>query len=255
MKRKKNRVIIAIIAIVLLIAFGAYYINYHYGNYFGSGLVSIKTPPAQAKIMKDNYSKGVVKEILDQYTGKKIEHNIDCYRHLIENAPAGTENVRVHFIQLTDLFIKKYKILSDYNGKLYLAFEYIDKDKNRLGKPFLFDENSKLHEIEEDFGSTVDAYLNNINYKITEAIKKDNTKYIIITLASLKDHLKNITVKKGIILEPASVEFDLTEEYNPDDSTCNKQLTFFTNIRSNSGGYIDDLSEYNMNSLCPNQCP
>ena len=255
MKIKKNRAIIGITAIVLLIALVTYYISYHYGNYFGSEFVSVKTPPAQAKIMKENYLKGDVKKVLNNYTGEKIEYRINCYEHTIEKAPAGTENVRVHFVHLTDKFIEKYNILPNYKEKLYLAFEYVDKDKNRLGKPFLFDENSKLHEIQEDFESIRNSYFNNINNKITKAIHKDNTEYIIITLASLNDHLKNIRQKKGMIFKPESVEFDLTEEYNPEDSTNNKQLTFFTNIKSNFGGYIDDLSEYNMNSLCPNQCP
>ena len=251
MKTKATFFRISVGSIILLLI--SYLVYYHYGNFFGADLMSDKTPDEQVVIMRGNYKEGKTKQILKSFVSKKFKYDIAAYESMIENAPKATEILKVHFIQINDPDILSRSGLNNFKGKLYLAFEYVDKMDNKLGNAFILDENSNPFLINKELADLKQNYITNIASLIHLPSKK-NTEYIMISLVSLKNHLGKIKEKDKFIISPQKVEFELTEEYDPITIINNGQLTFFTNIRSILGK-ISDLSEYNMNSLCPQQCP
>ena len=162
--KTNKKILVGTLSVFVFI--GSYLLYYHYGNYFGADLMSIKTPKAQVKIMRNNYKNGNAKIVLEKFTLNKFKYDIEGYEDLIENAPPGTETLNVHFIQLTDSPVLSNTEMQDYKDKLYLAFQYVDHTNHQLGNVFILDKNSKRFDIDSVFPKLKSDFDDNIRSQI-----------------------------------------------------------------------------------------
>ncbi|WP_326982014.1 response regulator transcription factor [Chryseobacterium sp. MYb264] len=107
-----------------------------------------------------------------------------------------------------------------------------------------------------DLKNMHEAYQCNIKSKIVSASTDiKNTDYVKVNVEQLFDYIKKI---KTYLPKAKKMKFELTETTPDNKAFLSDQigyLAFFNNVTDNSGKNIAELSDYNMNSLCPNQCP
>lgn len=230
-----------------------------------------KTPEAIANGMRVNYRKpqGML-DILNAFiVVNGIKYPINTFTTSIVADISGETDrddytLRTYFIQITQDYRDKSQIFSSADvNKLYIAFMYVNDKTGVRKNPFLFDRKGTKYQIAfADLEELHLAYQCNIKSKIihlTNDIK--NTDYVKVNVKELFDYINIINQNT---MKPMTMEFELSESIihnkniSKEDKSISTQagyLVFFNNVLDSSDQPIADLSNYNMNSLCPNQCP
>lgn len=187
----------------------------------------------------------------------------------LQNNPKVT-TIRLYFIQFVqNEFESKYTELGPFDGKLYMGIGFFDQSHNLVGgKYYGMLSVKKTVEIEpQDFIKMHNSYINNIQNKINDlSTSGKNTNYLKIDAGDFKVQRKIIEVYNSS-MSPKYVEsfkFTLAEAIDPISPTSfysskyiqsQGQLTSLTDALDPNGIVIDYLKNYDMNSLCPQQCP
>lgn len=221
-----------------------------------------KTPPQILEDMKKRYSDtGRTSEKISSYT-KQIEFPIESFTSIMDEKANYeiTDTLRIHFIQITPAFITKVSDTSfkQYENKLWIAFEYVDRNSTRIGNVFLFNNKGKKYIINSDLASLKVEYSKNIQSKINNLVTKSatNTDYAKVGINELSQYIKDIKASNLMsIVYPEIMKIELTESSTTKKVDQAGYLTFLTDVYSNLGFEIRNLSDYDMNSLCPPNCP
>ncbi|WP_294315593.1 hypothetical protein [uncultured Chryseobacterium sp.] len=178
--------------------------------------------------------------------------------------------IRLYFLQFfQNDFKSKYTELAPFDGKLYLGIGFFDHSKNLVsGKYYGMLSVGKTVEIEpQDFIKMHNNYLDNIRSKINNlSTSGENTKYLKIDVEDFEVQRKIIEVYNSTMSPKNmhSLTFTLAQAIDPVSPTpfysskyikSQGQLTALTDAIDNNGNVIDHLKNYDMNSLCPEQCP
>lgn len=261
MKKNKKRligIISAIIAIIIAIIV--------WNNYSQKAQI-IKIPPHIAQLMRDMFKRpGRTLEKLEPHI-KDIQYPLSVFTMITNDIDADLNKedytLRVHFIQITPDFVSKYShdtSIKSFEKKLYLAFEYVDKNHKRVGKTFILNEAGKKYYIDSYFTSLCNAYKSNIKNSIDTLVpNKKNTEYVKIDVKELYIYIGEINKYNANDLNttPKIIKFELAESTSMKKTNQLGYLTFINNIvREDSPSHpIDQISEYDMNTLCPPNCP
>jgi len=243
----------------------------------------IKIPRATANAMKTNFF--ITKELLES-SGIKVFDNFQLSLEGLEDMlwiESETEDgslcdeIRVYFIQYLKTDNLNYKDLDPYDNSLYIVYS---KAKNGVDLPnyyAIFSLNNKVEIKPEDFKKMRENYKNNIkpiiNSRVTSGIR-ENTDYIKIPREELYNHygkIKLYDTRSNTAKKVGFINICLSEalDYKKDkDFNDNKelqlldkkkymlgQLTVIFDVNDRNSVAIDNLSSYDMNSLCPQQCP
>lgn len=249
----KNAVIIflsfiTVITTILLFVFNQYDVRF------------VQTGPSEAATMRDNFRTNGMQYNLSNHM-IKIQYPLKEFLSITDAVKDVNKRklvLRVYFIQLTQnsATISTNNFFQKNNGKLYVAFLYVDKNNKQVGQPFLLDDVGKNVTIsDKDLSDLITAYQCNIKPQIL-AFSNDlkNTDYVKINVRELfefKDKAANYTD-----INSSYIEFEMTESISHTGMKQAGYLTFLNNVyNSSTKKIIPELSNYNMNSLCPNQCP
>lgn len=221
-----------------------------------------KTPPEILNDMKKRYlASGRTSEKISSFT-KQIEFPISSFTTIMDEKLNYeiTDTLRVHFVQITPAFITKVNDaqFKQYENKLWIAFEYVDKNSNRIGNVFLFNNKGKKYIIDNDLALLKSAYSKNIQSEINDLVKNSdkNTDYAKVGINELSTYINDIkTSSLFSIIYPETMKIELTESSTTKKIDQAGYFTFFTDVYSNWGIEIKNLSDYDMNSLCPPNCP
>lgn len=178
--------------------------------------------------------------------------------------------IRLYFLQFVQNdFESKYTELAPFDGKLYIGIGFFDQSQNLVGgKYYGMLSVKKTVEIEpQDFIKMHNSYINNIRKKINYLSESgENTKYLKIAVGDFNVQ-QNIIEVYNSSMSPQYVQsltFKLAEAVDPKSPTpyysrkyakSKGQLTALTDAIDTDGNVIDNLKNYDMNSLCPQQCP
>lgn len=182
--------------------------------------------------------------------------------------------IRLYFVQFNSSLNNGYASLKAYDGKLYILLGYFDGNNALIGDKYygMMSVNSGTVKVSpEDFQKMHDDYKSNIKPIINQFCStKNNTEYLKIDAidfakqqGGIEAHDRYMTVKFK------QLKFKLTQVVEPGNivSTKNKsyymkkygndvgQLTTLTDAEDSEGQPIQGLNDYDMNSLCPQQCP
>lgn len=240
----------------------------------GKDFVYIPLPEAWAKDMRNAFLKNTYpvlnKEGLlktDIFTLGNQQWRELC--DFLQNNPKVT-TIRLYFIQfLQNDFGSKYTELIPFDGKLYMGMGFFDQSQNLVGgKYYGMLSVKQTVEIEpEDFIKMHTSYINNIQNKINYlTISGQNTNYLKIDAGDFKIQRKIIEAYNSSMSPKYfhSLKFTLAEAVDPATPTTfysskyvksQGQLTSLTDAIDPDGNVIDNLKNYDMNSLCPQQCP
>lgn len=187
----------------------------------------------------------------------------------LQNNPKVT-TIRLYFLQFVQNdFESKYTELAPFDGKLYMGLGFFDQSQNLVGgKYYGMLSVKQTVEIEpQDFIKMHNSYINNIRSKINFlSISGDNTKYLKIDVGDFKVQRKIIEVYNSTMSPKHmhSLKFTLAQAIDPISPSpfysskyakSQGQLTALTDAIDANGNVIDHLRNYDMNSLCPQQCP
>lgn len=258
--------IIAVIIAIIIAALGWY-------NYVLKQQL-VKIPPEIAKKMKEKF--GNKDRTMDKIRDHLVELQfpINSFTSITDDIKTHPNKesytLRVYFIQITPDFLSKYPDFGaklEYNEKLYIAFQYVDEHNKKVGDPFLYNKHGKKYYIVKEFEELHNAYLGKIKPKIDPLVpvtppNKKNTEYVKIDVKDLIVYINKIN--KYFIDKPyydlKFIIFELAES-----AISNKRigqdgyLTFINSVYVDRPYSLDlvieDLSDYDMNSLCPPTCP
>lgn len=181
--------------------------------------------------------------------------------------------IRLYFVQFNQKkFGTKYVGLQNHDGKLYILLGYFDGNNKLMGNVYygmMSVNNGSVEVAPEDFEIMHKDYKDNVKKHINQfCVKNDNTEYLKIDAidfavqqGKIQRNDKLATVKfKELKFKLAEVEDSIIPTKNKnyylkkykDDIG---QLTTLTDAIGMDGNPIDDLDNYDMNSLCPQQCP
>lgn len=256
-ERKKN-VLIGLLSLSTIILLLLLYLSKFYNN----EPQFLPTPIADANQMRGNFSKpnGMLNELKEFII--EINYPLDKFlsiTDIIKNNPNKDELIlRVYFIQLTPEFVEGSgsNFFINNKEKLYVAFLYVDENNKPIGDAFLLDGNGDIKPIKtENLEKMHMAYQCNIKPKIlTFTNDMKNTDYVKVSVKELFDFITKVNDLGNVSAK--YINFEMTESIIHDGSKQAGFLTFFNNVSDEStGAQISELSNYNMNSLCPNQCP
>ncbi|MEJ5102929.1 hypothetical protein [Chryseobacterium sp. MYb328] len=187
----------------------------------------------------------------------------------LQNNPKVT-TIRLYFLQfIQNDFESKYTELAPFDGKLYIGIGFFDQSQNLVGgKYYGMLSVKKTVEIEpQDFIKMHKSYLNNIQNKINKfSTSGQNTNYLKIDAGDFKVQRKIIEVYNSSMSPQyvQSLTFTLAQAIDPKSPTSfysskylksQGQLTCLTDAIDTNGNTIEHLRNYDMNSLCPQQCP
>lgn len=249
-----------------------------------NGTKQIKIPRVTANEMKTNF--GLTKKLLES-NGIKVFDNFQLSLAGLEDMlwiendnedDTLYDEIRIYFVQYLKTDNLNYKDLDPYDNSLYIVYS---KAKNGVDLPnyyAVFSLNNKVEIKPEDFKKMKENYQNNIkpiiNSRVSSGIK-ENTDYIKIPREELYNHYGKIklydTMSTNTVKKVGFMTICLSEalDYKKDkDFKDNKelqlldqknymlgQLTVIFDVNDRNSVTIDNLSSYDMNSLCPQQCP
>ncbi|MCA6066719.1 hypothetical protein JI747_005985 [Chryseobacterium sp. RG1] len=183
--------------------------------------------------------------------------------------------IRLYFVQFNqNKFGAKYSDLQSYDGKLYILLSYFDGNDKLIGDKYygVMSVNSGTVEVSpEDFQIMYEDYKNNIKPVINQFCStKDNTEYLKIDAidfarqqGGIEAHdrympvkFKQLNFKLAEVVDPEKIALTKNKSYYIQKYGNNiGQLTTLTDAEDSSGKPIQGLNDYDMNSLCPQQCP
>ncbi|WP_336716711.1 hypothetical protein [Chryseobacterium mucoviscidosis] len=222
----------------------------------------LPTPVAEANRMRTTFSQP--NGMLDKLNRFiiKINYPLDKFIAITDNIKNVSNKdeliLRVYFIQLTPEFVGSSgnNFFITNKEKLYVAFLYVDKNSKQIGDPFLLDDKGDIKSIKnENLEKLHLAYQCNIKSQILGfAHDIKNTDYVKVDVKELFEFITKVNNLGNVASK--CIDFEMTESIIHDGSNQEGFLTFFNNVsEKNTGAKISELSNYNMNSLCPNQCP
>ncbi|MBK1894293.1 hypothetical protein [Chryseobacterium paridis] len=248
------------------------------------GPKQIKIPKATAAEMKTNF--GATKKLLNDAgikTFDSFQLNLTALENMlwIENETGDEplfDEIRIYFIQYLKKDNLNYKDLDPFDNALYMVYS---KTKNGVDIPnyyAVFSLNKKVEIKPEDFKKMKENYQKNIKPIINQRVKdstKINTDYVKIPREELYNHYGKIklydTMNANTVKKVGFMNICLSEalDYKKDKDFNNirelqlldqkkympGQLTVIFDVDDSSSLTIDNLSSYDMNSLCPQQCP
>ncbi|MEO8255048.1 MAG: hypothetical protein ABI554_11745 [Flavobacterium sp.] len=187
-----------------------------------------------------------------------------------------TTTIRMYFVQYNqDKFVtQKYAVLEPYNGKLYIVLGYFDNKQTLINNKYygVFSINKTLEIDPKDLDLMHKDYKDNIKPHINQlATTKNNTDYIKIETTDFNNQISLINKHNGSsgAVKVKCLRFKLAEVQNPSPLKSVKsrryyvkkyknqtgQLTTLTDVEDVNGQKITSLSNYDMNTLCPPNCP
>lgn len=239
-------------------------------------LAHIPMPAKLDSAMRQSFDKETFQELkkLSKKNSRFFYITKENYLSMINNLPAGAENVAFSFVQFNSAkFPGKYKELTKFDGALYMLYYYMDKTgKNITGKTYAVLSLKEAVEIPEaDFNVMFEDYKSNIKPKIDRFVKgpQGNTLSVKIAKTDLEaykaklDAQKNVGKFKITLAQWQTTSNFLTKDQSnaltqklsffSEDNVG--QMTFITDCEDTSGQNIADLSGDDYSRLCPNVCP
>lgn len=239
-------------------------------------LAHIPMPAKLDSAMRQSFDKETFQELkkLSKKNSRFFYITKENYLSIINNLPAGAENVAFSFVQFNSAkFPGKYKELTKFDGALYMLYYYMDKTgKNITGKTYAVLSLKEAVEIPEaDFNVMFEDYKSNIKPKIDRFVKgpQGNTLSVKIAKTDLEaykaklDAQKNVGKFKITLAQWQTTSNFLTKDQSnaltqklsffSEDNVG--QMTFITDCEDTSGQNIADLSGDDYSRLCPNVCP
>lgn len=239
-------------------------------------LAHIPMPAKLDSAMRQSFDKETFQELkkLSKKNSRFFYITKENYLSMINNLPAGAENVAFSFVQFNSTkFPGKYKELTKFDGALYMLYYYMDKTgKNITGKTYAVLSLKEAVEIPEaDFKVMFEDYKSNIKPKIDRFVKgpQGNTLSVKIAKTDLEaykaklDAQKNVGKFKITLAQWQTTSNFLTKDQSnaltqklsffSEDNVG--QMTFITDCEDTSGQNIADLSGDDYSCLCPNVCP
>lgn len=239
-------------------------------------LAHIPMPAKLDSAMRQSFDKETFQELkkLSKKNSRFFYITKENYLSMINNLPAGAENVAFSFVQFNSTkFPGKYKELTKFDGALYMLYYYMDKTgKNITGKTYAVLSLKEAVEIPEaDFKVMFEDYKSNIKPKIDRFVKgpQGNTLSVKIAKTDLEaykaklDAQKNVGKFKITLAQWQTTSNFLTKDQSnaltqklsffSEDNVG--QMTFITDCEDTSGQNIADLSGDDYSRLCPNVCP
>ncbi|MCQ9636556.1 hypothetical protein MP478_13700 [Chryseobacterium sp. WG14] len=183
--------------------------------------------------------------------------------------------IRFYFIQFNQgKFGTKYTALQNYDGKLYILLGYFNGNNELIGDKYygMMSLSSGAVEVSpEDFQVMHEDYKKNIKPYINQfCVTKNNTEYLKIDAidfakqqGGIEAHDRYISVKfkqlkfkLAEVVDPGNIEIVKNKAYYITKYRNDiGQLTTLTDAEDMAGKPIQGLNDYDMNSLCPQQCP
>lgn len=239
-------------------------------------LAHVPMPAKLDSAMRQSFDKETYLELkkLNNKNAKSFFITKENYLSMIDNLPANAEKVAFSFVQFNSAkFPGKYKELSKFDGCLYMLYYYMDKTgKNVTGKSYaVISLNNALEIPESDFNIMFEDYKKNMKPKIDSFPKglQGNTLTVKITKTDLEAYKAKFMARKDVgrfkitLAQWQEVASFLTKEQQnalserlssfTDDSVG--QMTFITDCQDNNGNNIDNLSGFDSNHFCPEDCP
>lgn len=239
-------------------------------------LAHIPMPAKLDSAMRQSFDKETFQELkkLSKKNSRFFYITKENYLSMINNLPAGAENVAFSFVQFNSAkFPGKYKELTKFDGALYMLYYYMDKTgKNITGKTYAVLSLKEAVEIPEaDFNVMFEDYKSNIKPKIDRFVKgpQGNTLSVKIAKTDLEaykaklDAQKNVGKFKITLAQWQTTSNFLTKDQSnaltqklsffSEDNVG--QMTFITDCEDTSGQNIADLSGDDYSRLCPTACP
>lgn len=187
-----------------------------------------------------------------------------------------TKTIRIYFVQYNkdEFAAGRYKELEPYNGKIYMVLGYFDKSQKLINSKYygVFSIHKTLEIDPKDLDLMHKGYQNNIKPHINQFCDtKNNTDYIRIVADDFKKQSELIDKHDGSsgAVKINYLKFKLAEVQDPNEvkhlksrsyyakkyKNQNGQLTTLTDVEDMNGKEIPSLSNYDMNTLCPPNCP
>ncbi|MFV0604960.1 MAG: hypothetical protein ACK5NK_03870 [Niabella sp.] len=238
---------------------------------------AVQIPKVVADSMKSSFLKSTYPELkkLNKNNVQNFDIGMDRYFKLINDFPVDADSLRVYFIQ------KRKKNIPDLDADinksmdkcLYMAYCYTAKGKIVSDFYTFLSKDSILQLKLSDFEAMYKDYKKNIRTHIKNPKEPNgNTKFIIIDKKGLQAHkakieaskLPNLAVRlcfantiafeqNSIFAQDMTIFTQLRTKYA---RTAPGQLTVVTDVfNTTTNEDVDDLSSYDMNTLCPDICP
>ena len=187
-------------------------------------------------IYKTKYIKGYMESIGDN-SKDNLKKKMDYAESLDKVAS------RVDFYITTNDYLKK-KLESDYNKKVYVFHNYINKEQEEVAKKIVKDKSKLYDDSKFVIGYFSGSYSHNKDLKVVEdtlvkLLKKyDDTYILIVGLMKLSDELNEFKEQGRVIFDPyvpyeeleykiASVDVNIIPLQMNDFNECKSELKYF----------------------------
>ncbi|SDM20681.1 hypothetical protein SAMN05216273_11716 [Chryseobacterium taihuense] len=228
-----------------------------------------KIPSKLANAMKKDFdicSYKVLQQIVTSHT-KDYHITKEQFKKIYDNFPEKSNILKIHFIQYQkdQNYSKDYPELLPFDKQLYIIYSYNEDSDKYYG---IFSLEDAIEIAPKDFVLMKNDYNINIKKEIAKSncvSEEKQTNYVNIKKDEIKKYLDDIEkfeLYSGV--KGQIVKFILSTVSNDDTYNGAKianqgmsgQLTLITDTwaKNTSSSRIAELSDYDLNTLCPSNC-
>lgn len=240
----------------------------------------VKMPEIIARLMKENFIQNTAelfkkKNIKFKDTYHLSIDNLEDILWVMEEDEDKYDEIRIYFTHYNDEFGGIYNELKDYENSLCMIYSRALKKTEIKQYQVVYSFNNEVEMKEEHFRKLQNKFSEIFKPVVAQSDVKSYTNYIIVPKVELlayfakillynknnnRNKIKNINVCLAETITKIQLDnIEPLERINKDELQKRvfeeSQLTVIFDAIDENNKLVSNLSYYDMNSLCPNQCP